>query len=142
MGRRPRVPDGICRDRVGPARRDLAGRSRMGPPAAGGGPGRRPLIAGFGGDSGRGRLPPLMSTETPSFWSPILSPEVAEHALRVVEEIAADVRESLDEPRPEAPAWVRRGPSLAGGDTGEAYFFTYLDQVRPGQGFDDVAMAL
>jgi lantibiotic modifying enzyme len=83
-----------------------------------------------------------MSTETPSSWSPILSPEAADRALRVVEEIAADVRKSAEEQRPESPTWLRRGPSLAGGDAGEAYFFTYLDQVRPGQGFDDLAMAL
>jgi lantibiotic biosynthesis protein len=83
-----------------------------------------------------------MSTETPSSWSPILSPEAADRALRVVEEIAADVRRSTEEQQPEAPTWLRRGPSLAGGDAGEAYFFTYLDQVRPGQGFDDLAMTL
>jgi lantibiotic modifying enzyme len=83
-----------------------------------------------------------MSTETPSSWSPILSPEASADALRVVEEIAADVRKSAGEQRPEAPSWLRRGPSLAGGDAGEAYFFTYLDQVRPGQGYDDLAMTL
>ncbi len=83
-----------------------------------------------------------MSTETPSSWSPLLPPEAAETALRVVEEIAADVRKALDEPRPEGPSWLRRGPSLAGGDAGEAYFFTYLDMVRPGQGYDDLAMGL
>jgi lantibiotic modifying enzyme len=83
-----------------------------------------------------------MSTETPSSWSPILSPEAADRALRVVEEIAADVRRSTEEQQPEEPTWLRRGPSLAGGDAGEAYFFTYLEQVRPGRGFDDLAMAL
>ncbi|HEY4587972.1 MAG TPA: lanthionine synthetase C family protein, partial [Thermoanaerobaculia bacterium] len=85
---------------------------------------------------------PLMSTETPSTWSPILSPEAADRALRVVEEIAADVRKSAEEQAAGSPAWLRRGPSLAGGDAGEAYFFTYLDQVRPGAGYDDVAMSL
>jgi lantibiotic modifying enzyme len=83
-----------------------------------------------------------MSTETPSSWSPILSPEAADRALRVAEEIAADVRRSAEERRPEEPSWLRRGPSLAGGDAGEAYFFTYLDLVRPGQGYDDLAMTL
>ncbi|MFL6260987.1 MAG: lanthionine synthetase C family protein [Thermoanaerobaculia bacterium] len=83
-----------------------------------------------------------MSTETPSTWSPILLPETADHALRVVEEIAADVRRSAGERPPGEPSWLRRGPSLAGGDAGEAYFFTYLDQVRPGEGYDDLAMAL
>src|SRR3954462_8581167 len=90
----------------------------------------------------RGKLPPLMSTETPSTWSPILSPEAADRALRGVEEIAADVRKSAEEQAAGSPAWLRRGPSLAGGDAGEAYFFTYLDQVRPGAGYDDVAMSL
>lgn len=83
-----------------------------------------------------------MSTETPSTWSPILSSEAADRALRVVEEIAADVRKSAEEQREESPTWLRRGPSLAGGDAGEAYFFTYLDQVRPGEGYDDLAMTL
>ncbi len=83
-----------------------------------------------------------MSTETPSAWSPILPPEAADRALRVVEEIAADVRESAGEQAEGAPSWLRRGPSLAGGDAGEAYFFTYLDQARPGQGYDDLAMTL
>ncbi len=83
-----------------------------------------------------------MSTETPSSWSPILSPEAADRALRVVEEIAVDVRRSAEEPQETAPTWLRRGPSLAGGDAGEAYFFSYLDQVLPGQGYDDLAMTL
>ncbi len=83
-----------------------------------------------------------MSTETPSTWSPILSPEAADHALRVVEEIAADVRKSAEEQPTDLPTWLRRGPSLAGGDAGETYFFAYLDQVRPGQGYDDLAMTL
>src|SRR6185369_5885061 len=90
----------------------------------------------------RGKLSPLMSTETPSTWSPILSPEASDRALRVAEEIAADVRKSAEEQHEESPTWLRRGPSLAGGDAGEAYFFTYLDQVRPGEGYDDVAMTL
>jgi hypothetical protein len=84
-----------------------------------------------------------MSTETPSSCSPILSPVAAADALRVVEEIAADVRNSAEAQRPqEMPSWLAHGPSLAGGDAGEAYFFTYLDQARPGQGYDDSEMAL
>jgi lantibiotic modifying enzyme len=83
-----------------------------------------------------------MSNETPSSWSPILDPETADRALRVVEEIAADVGKTAQEQRLEAPSWLRRGPSLAGGDAGESYFLAYLDQVRPGQGYDDLAMAL
>jgi lantibiotic modifying enzyme len=83
-----------------------------------------------------------MSDETNSNWSPILTAEAADDALRVVDEIAADLRKSLDEPRPESPSWLRRGPSLAGGDAGIAAFFTYLDPIRPGQGYDDLAMEL
>jgi lantibiotic modifying enzyme len=78
---------------------------------------------------------------TPS-WSPILPPEIAARALRVVDEIAADLRRALSEPRPEASSWLRHGPSLAGGDAGQAFFFSYLDQVRPGLGHDDAAMEL
>src|SRR5690242_16559390 len=74
--------------------------------------------------------------------SPILPPETADRALRGVEEIAAATRRSAEEQRPEEPSWLPRAPSLAGGDAGEAYFFTYLDLVRPGQGYDDLAMTL
>ena len=78
---------------------------------------------------------------TPS-WSPILPSETAARALRVVDEIAADLRKELSAPRPAESSWLRRGPSLAGGDAGQAFFFTYLDQVRPGLGHDDAAMEL
>ncbi|MFY9822628.1 MAG: lanthionine synthetase C family protein [Thermoanaerobaculia bacterium] len=33
-------------------------------------------------------------------------------------------------------------PSLAGGESGLALFFSYLDQARPGEGYDDLAMEL
>ncbi|HEX4496030.1 MAG TPA: lanthionine synthetase C family protein [Thermoanaerobaculia bacterium] len=84
----------------------------------------------------------MSSQDTASSWSPILAPDAAASVLRVVEEIAADLRASLDQPRLQEPTWHRRGPSLAGGDAGVACFFTYLDQVRPGQGYDDLAMHL
>ena len=85
-----------------------------------------------------------MSENTPqSAWSPILTAEAADRALRVVEDIAADLRQTLAEPRPkEIPVWHRRGPSLAGGDAGLASFFAYLDRARPDQGYDDIAMEL
>ena len=75
-----------------------------------------------------------------SNWSQLLSPETAARALRVVDEIAADLRKALSEPRPETSSWLRQGPSLAGGDAGQAFFFTYLAQVRPDLGHDDAAM--
>ncbi|HEX3554832.1 MAG TPA: lanthionine synthetase C family protein [Thermoanaerobaculia bacterium] len=71
-----------------------------------------------------------------SSWCPILPPETAERALRVVEEIAADLRSRL------ASSSLATGPSLAGGTAGLALFFSYLDQVRPGEGYDDLAMEL
>lgn len=83
-----------------------------------------------------------MSTATPSSWSPILPPETADRALRAVDEIAADLRKFLSELHREDQIWLRRGPSLAGGDAGLASFFTYLDPSRPGQGYDDTAMEL
>jgi lantibiotic biosynthesis protein len=84
-----------------------------------------------------------MSANRPqSAWSPILTAEAADRALRVVDGIAADLRAALDEPRPETPTWHRRGPSLAGGDAGLAFFFAYLDRARPDQGYDDIAMEL
>jgi lantibiotic modifying enzyme len=73
-------------------------------------------------------------------WRPILPEEVAERALGVVGEIAADLRESFARAVPEDD--FRRGPSLAGGDSGLALFFSYLDRARPGQGYDDIAMEL
>ncbi|HEX9942700.1 MAG TPA: lanthionine synthetase C family protein [Thermoanaerobaculia bacterium] len=76
-------------------------------------------------------------------WRPILEGPAAEHALRVVEEIAADLREGLARPAADdADPGFRRGPSLAGGDAGLALFYSYLDRVRPGQGCDDTAMEL
>jgi lantibiotic modifying enzyme len=75
-------------------------------------------------------------------WSPILTAEAADRALRVVDDIAADLRKTLAAPRPETPIWHRRGPSLAGGDAGLASFFAYLDRARPDQGNDDIAMEL
>jgi lantibiotic modifying enzyme len=84
----------------------------------------------------------MSAQDTSSAWSPILAPDAAASALQVVDEIAAVLRETVSAPHPEAPTWLQRGPSLAGGDAGLACFFTYLDPVRPGQGYDDLAMQL
>jgi len=83
-----------------------------------------------------------MSADASSAWSPILSGDAAERARQAIEEIAADLRQALAEPRPASPSWLRRGPSLAGGDAGQSFFFAYLDRARPGEGYDDTAMEL
>lgn len=84
-----------------------------------------------------------MSAEAPNpTWSPILPPETADRALRAVDDIVADLRQELMGPRPAETSWLRQGPSLAGGDAGQAFFFTYLALARPDQGYDDIAMEL
>src|SRR4029077_2078430 len=165
--RRPR-PKPCCRRARSRARRSKSTRSPAGSPvriAVRPGPWLSPpvvrwsrrMAARIAGGSGsqaapsesffdrsrRDRLSPLMSIQdTPSAWSPILSPEAAESPLRVVDEIADDLRAAADQPLPQEQTWLRRGPSLAGGDAGLACFFTYLDAVRPGRGYDDLAMQL
>jgi len=80
---------------------------------------------------------------TPSPWQPLLTGPAAERALAIVDEIAGSLRAGLAASASgEALAAFRQGSSLAGGDAGLALFFSYLDQVRPGQGFDDTAMEL
>ena len=85
----------------------------------------------------------LMSPQdTPSAWSPILAPDAAESAAA---RGRRDRGRSPRGPRPAAPGGADLAPPgtlLAGGDAGLACFFTYLDQVRPGQGYDDLAMHL
>src|ERR1700709_2169789 len=89
----------------------------------------------FAGTPARDRLPLLMSAQdTPSAWTPILSPDVAESVLRGVEEIADALRATLDQPRPQEPTWLRRGPSLAGGDAGLACFFLSFVPSPPRRG--------
>ena len=86
------------------------------------------------------RYPPSAMIEprpqSPSPWRPILPPESAGRALRVAEEIAADLRSRL------AASSRDMSPSLAGGAAGLALFFSYLDPARPGEGYDDLAMEL
>lgn len=83
-----------------------------------------------------------MSEDRSASWSPILPPETADRALRLAEEIAADLRDVFAESQEQPDSWTRRGPGLAGGDAGQACFFTYLDQARPDHGYEDTAMEL
>ncbi|HSS52315.1 MAG TPA: lanthionine synthetase C family protein [Thermoanaerobaculia bacterium] len=77
-----------------------------------------------------------MNPSPPSSWRPILAPETAERALQVVGEIAADLKSRI------ASSSLGVSPGLAGGESGFALFFAYLDQARPGEGFDDLAVEL
>ncbi|HEX3556675.1 MAG TPA: lanthionine synthetase C family protein [Thermoanaerobaculia bacterium] len=84
---------------------------------------------------------------TPSFraWRPILQGEPAERALRVVEEIAVDLRRFAAAPSILPASWLRRSGSelsLGSGWAGIALFFAYLDQARPDRGHADVALEL
>ena len=66
------------------------------------GPGSRPAFAGV---SRHGKLSGLMSANSPqSAWSPILTAEAADRALRVVDDIAADLRKP-------SPSRARKPPS-------------------------------
>ena len=73
---------------------------------------------------------------SPSSWRPLLAPEAAERALQAAGDIAADLKSRI------AAASLGVSPSLAGGESGLALFFADLDQARPGEGFDDLAMEL
>jgi lantibiotic modifying enzyme len=77
-----------------------------------------------------------MNPISPSPWRPILPPETVERALQVAGDIAADLQSRI------AASSLGVSPSLAGGESGLALFFAYLDQARPGEGFDDLAMEL
>lgn len=76
-------------------------------------------------------------------WRPILTGDLLERARQTIDGIAADLRRVIsDASRSPTTSWSRRGPSLAGGDAGLAFFFAYLDRARPGEGFDDLALDL
>jgi lantibiotic modifying enzyme len=77
-----------------------------------------------------------MNPNPTSPWRPILAPETAERVLQVVGEIASDLKSRI------AASSLGVSPGLAGGESGLALFFAYLDQARPGEGFDDLAMEL
>jgi lantibiotic modifying enzyme len=83
-----------------------------------------------------------MSKDSAPPWTPLLTGEAAERATAVIDAIAADLRQTVDRNVSEPQTWTRSGPSLAGGDAGQAFFFSYLDQARPGAGWDDTAMTL
>src|SRR5258706_4730150 len=69
-------------------------------------------------------------------WRLILAPESAERVLQVVREIAADLQSRI------ASSSLGVSPGLAGGESGLALFFSYLDRARPGEGYDDIAMEM
>lgn len=80
---------------------------------------------------------------TQTTWRPILTGDLLERARQAIDEIAADLRQIAADPsRDTLKSWSRGGPSLAGGDAGLAFFFTYMDQARPGEGFDEIALEL
>jgi lantibiotic modifying enzyme len=79
---------------------------------------------------------------SPAPWAPLLTGEGAARAAAVIDAIATDLRQAVDQNAAEPHTWTRSGPSLAGGDAGQAFFFSYLDQARPGEGWDDIAMTL
>jgi len=56
--------------------------------------------------------------------------------MQVVGEIAAGLKSRI------ASASLGVSPGLAGGESGLALFFSYLDQARPGEGYDELAMEL
>ncbi|HSS76932.1 MAG TPA: lanthionine synthetase C family protein [Thermoanaerobaculia bacterium] len=56
--------------------------------------------------------------------------------MQVVGEIAADLQSRI------SSSSLGISPGLAGGESGLALFFSYLDQARSGEGFDEVAMEL
>lgn len=81
-----------------------------------------------------------MNADKPTSWRPLLTGPTAERALQAAVAIAEDLRRIAGEEIPLEERGFRGGPSLAGGDAGLAFFLTYLDQVRPGEGWDDLAM--
>jgi len=77
-------------------------------------------------------------------WRAILPEELAARALTSAEEIAADLRRALTSApdRPQPLPLNRTRFALAGGLSGQALFFAYLDRARPGQGYDETAVEL
>lgn len=70
----------------------------------------------------------------PSTWKPILTGQEAARAEAAIDEIA----EALAG-QPAFPEDDLFGSSLATGEAGLGLFFSYLDQARPGAGYDDLA---
>ncbi|HEY2737629.1 MAG TPA: hypothetical protein VGK45_04440, partial [Thermoanaerobaculia bacterium] len=71
-------------------------------------------------------------------WRAILPGELAARALADAEEIAADLRRALTSAtdRVQPQPLNRTRFALAGGLSGQALFFAYLDRALPGQGYD------
>jgi lantibiotic modifying enzyme len=65
-------------------------------------------------------------------WSPILEGEEAAQAVAAVTAVAEEIGETPFSAR-------SAGPSLAGGEAGGALLFEYLDRVRPGTGYGEIA---
>ncbi|HYG64204.1 MAG TPA: lanthionine synthetase LanC family protein, partial [Thermoanaerobaculia bacterium] len=83
-------------------------------------------------------------TDTTNTWQPILEGDLADRARGAVEEIAESLKPAIlaADPSQDVSAlapWRRSTFSLAGGRSGEALLFTYLDQAFPGRGYDGVA---
>ncbi|HEY0780876.1 MAG TPA: hypothetical protein VGE98_00360, partial [Thermoanaerobaculia bacterium] len=82
----------------------------------------------------------MSPTVPPSSWQPLLAGADADRFRPVVHEIAAVLRPGAGRPAP--GRGVRDAFNLAGGEAGQAIFFTYLDLAEPGQGHGDVAVEL
>jgi lantibiotic modifying enzyme len=78
-----------------------------------------------------------------SSWRPLLPDDLASRALETAEAIAADLRHLASAAAPAEPLPLNGNRfSLAGGPTGQALFFAYLDRARPGEGYDETAAEL
>jgi lantibiotic modifying enzyme len=88
-----------------------------------------------------------MTTIPPSPWHPLVDGELAERISPVIGEIADALQEEAARgPQPDAESeslhrsfWQ---PAIGGGLSGIALFLAYLHEVRPGQGYDDLAADL
>lgn len=78
-----------------------------------------------------------------SQWAPILSGDLAGEALRTVEDVASDLRQSFCKDSGSL-AWTpfsEHFGSLSGGQAGLSLFFAYLERAKPAQGNDELAAA-
>ncbi len=74
-------------------------------------------------------------------WRPLLTGSQADQAVAAVEDIAAALGAWIEDPASDG-GLAGRGASLAGGSAGLALFYAYLEQVRPGAGHGETAVAL
>lgn len=78
-----------------------------------------------------------------SSWRPLLPEGLASRALDAAEAIAEDLRHLTSAAAPTESLPLNRNRfSLAGGLSGQALFFAYLDRARPSQGYDETAAEL